>query len=94
VARRDPSILEDRAAHPSAAVRRERVVELIMLMTAAASERARAVESNRPVELDDETFAANLTDVLVGVLEAPLRGPLPAAVAVDAIGDPEAVNLR
>ena len=71
-------ILEDRAAGGSLAVRRERVVEMIMLMTAAASERARSIESNRPLELDDETFAANLTDVLVAVLEAPLRRTLPA----------------
>jgi AcrR family transcriptional regulator len=73
-------ILEERGQHHSAALRRERVVEMIMLMTVAASERARAVESNRPLELDDETFAANLTDVLVGVLEAPLQGPLRQAV--------------
>jgi AcrR family transcriptional regulator len=77
------SILEDRPAHLVSEVRRERVVELIMLMTAAASERARAIESRRALGLDESTFAANLTDVLVGVLEAPLLGPLPAAV-VDA----------
>jgi AcrR family transcriptional regulator len=77
------TILEDRAAHPSAAIRRERVIELIMLMTTAASERARMVESGRhTLELDDETFAANLTDVLVGVLEAPLRGSLPPLPAL------------
>jgi AcrR family transcriptional regulator len=70
-------MLEDRAADDSVAVRRERVVELIMLMTASASERARAIESNRPLELDDDTFAANLTDVLVAVLEASRGAPLP-----------------
>jgi AcrR family transcriptional regulator len=74
-------ILEERAADASVAVRRERVVELIMLMTAAASERARAVESKRPLELDDETFAVNLTDVLVAVLEARRGGPLRAVDA-------------
>jgi TetR/AcrR family transcriptional regulator, regulator of cefoperazone and chloramphenicol sensitivity len=88
------SILEDRAAHPSAAVRRERVVELIMLMTAAASERARAIESNRPLELDDDTFAANLTDVLVGVLEAPLRGALLPDRPVDVRTPPAVVGPR
>ena len=48
-----------------------------MLMTAALSERARAIESERELELDEPTFVANLTDVLVGILEAPVRGPLP-----------------
>lgn len=72
--------LEDRRPDLPAAVRRERVVELIMLMTAATSQRARHVESGRPVELDHPVFVANLTDVLVGVLEAPLLGPLPTTV--------------
>jgi TetR/AcrR family transcriptional regulator, regulator of cefoperazone and chloramphenicol sensitivity len=57
-------------------LRRERVVELIMLMTAALAERARAIESERALELDEPTFVANITDVLVGVLEAPFRGPI------------------
>jgi len=83
-------MLEDRPDHLPPAIRRERVVEVIMLMTTAASERARAIESRRALELDESTFAANLTDVLVAVLEAPLRGPLGGA-AVDLRGPPEAV---
>jgi AcrR family transcriptional regulator len=68
-------ILEERPAHVAPAVRRERVVELIMLMTVAMAERARAIESTRrSPELDEPTFVDNLTDVLVGVLEAPVRG--------------------
>jgi hypothetical protein len=58
------------------AIRRERVIELIMLMTVAMAERARVIEAGRRVELDEATFTANLTDVLVGMLEAPLHGPL------------------
>jgi AcrR family transcriptional regulator len=69
-------ILEARSTALSVELRRERVVEVIMLMTIAMAERARAVESGRSLELDEPTFEANLTDVLVGVLEAPLRGPL------------------
>jgi TetR/AcrR family transcriptional regulator, regulator of cefoperazone and chloramphenicol sensitivity len=70
--------LEQRPHDLPPAIRRERVVELIMLMTVALAERARVVESGRrEVELDEPTFAANLTDVLVGVLEAPPHGPLP-----------------
>ena len=46
-----------------------------MLMTVAMAERARAIESTRrSPELDEPTFVDNLTDVLVGVLEAPVRG--------------------
>jgi TetR/AcrR family transcriptional regulator, regulator of cefoperazone and chloramphenicol sensitivity len=65
-------ILESRPPELAEAVRRERVVEMIMLMTAATAERARAIDSGRPVELDEATFVANLTSVLVGILEAPL----------------------
>lgn len=75
------STLERRQPDLPGAVRRERVVELIMLMTAATSQRARLLESRQAVELDDVTFVTNLTDVLVGVLEAPLLGPLATSVA-------------
>jgi AcrR family transcriptional regulator len=71
-------VLEGRPEEVPPALRRERVVEVIMLMTAALSERAKAIESGRSLELDEPTFVANLTDVLVGILEAPVRGPLPA----------------
>lgn len=64
-------LLEQRPERVAPAVRCERVVELIMLMTTATAERARLIESGRAPELDDATFVANLTDVLVGVLEAP-----------------------
>lgn len=75
-------LLEARPAALPAAIRRERVVEMIMLMTVALAERARVVESGRrSLELDQPTFVANLTDVLVGVLEAPLHGPLPGEAA-------------
>ena len=68
-------ILEARPPDVAPAVRRERVVEMIMLMTVAMAERARVIESaHRTPELDEPTFVENLTDVLVGVLEAPVRG--------------------
>lgn len=72
------ALLEQRAGDVAAPVRRERVVEMIMLMTMAMAERARLAEKEPAPELDDDTFTANLTDVLVGVLEAPLHGPLPS----------------
>lgn len=65
-------ILEGRPDQVPAPLRRERVVEMIMLMTAALAERARALESGRDLELDERTFVENLTDVLVGILEAPV----------------------
>ena len=81
------TILEARPDDLPVEVRQERVVELIMLMTVAASERARVLEkSAEQPELDAATFAANLTDVLVGVLEAPLRGPLPTMVTDTVVG--------
>jgi AcrR family transcriptional regulator len=66
-------ILESRPPELPAAVRRERVVEMIMLMTAAMAERARVIQSDRSPELDEPTFVANLTAVLVGVLQAPMN---------------------
>ena len=80
------TILEGRSDDLPVEVRQERVVELIMLMTVAASERARMLEKSADQPLDAGTFAANLTDVLVGVLEAPLRGPLPTMVTDTAVG--------
>ncbi len=69
-------LLEARPPELAAPVRRERVVEMIMLMTVAMAERARVIEAHkREPELDEPTFVENLTDVLVGVLEAPVRVP-------------------
>ena len=63
-------------------MRRERVVELIMLMTVAMAERARTMESTRrSPELDEPTFVENLADVLVGVLEAPAARRAPGRVS-------------
>jgi AcrR family transcriptional regulator len=61
------------------AVRHERIVYLIMLMTQATGERARLVEQGGTVALDHETFVAGLTDALVAVLEAPVGPPVPAS---------------
>jgi AcrR family transcriptional regulator len=51
-------------------VRRERVVLVIMLMTSAMAERARALDAGDPLlELDEKAFVDNLTDVIVAALE-------------------------
>ena len=70
--RRILGLLEARPAGLSAAVRRERVLGVIMLMMAAFAERARALESPRRgrLALDEDAFLSNLADMLGGVLEA------------------------
>ena len=78
-------VLEERPQELPLAIRRERVVELIMLMTVAMAERARVIEAGRRVDLDEPAFNANLTDVLVGVLEAPLHGSLPPSPVLSPI---------
>jgi TetR/AcrR family transcriptional regulator, regulator of cefoperazone and chloramphenicol sensitivity len=69
--RRILGVLERRPAQLRPAVRRERVVAAITLMTAAMAERARFVAARRRRRLDDAEFLANLADMIVGVLEAP-----------------------
>ena len=74
--RRILGILERRPKELRPAIRRERVVSAITLMTAAMAERARLLAERRRGRLDDATFLANLADMLVGVLEAPPGPPL------------------
>jgi TetR/AcrR family transcriptional regulator, regulator of cefoperazone and chloramphenicol sensitivity len=74
--RRILGILERRPGQLRPAIRRERVVSAITLMTAAMAERARLVAERRRGRLDDAAFLANLADMLVGVLEAPPGPPL------------------
>lgn len=69
-------LLEQRPPELPPEIRRERLVNMIQLMTASMAERARAIEDGESLPLDEPRFLANLTDVLVGVLEAPLRGAL------------------
>jgi AcrR family transcriptional regulator len=76
--RRILGLLEARPTDFPRAVRRERVVAAITLMTAAMAERARLTAEGARRRLDDRTFLGNLADMIVGVLEAPpgpqLRG--------------------
>ena len=87
--------IEARPARLPELIRRERVVAMIMLMTAAMADRARLVELGRPLGLDEATYLANLTEMLVGVLEAPLDGvrrapPARGAARVGAAARPKA----
>jgi TetR/AcrR family transcriptional regulator, regulator of cefoperazone and chloramphenicol sensitivity len=70
-------LLEDRAGGDTK-VRRERVVNAIMLLTAAIAERARSLDEGPPVEFDHHMFLDNLADMIVGGLEAPVGAPLSA----------------
>lgn len=62
----------ERIPDASPAIRRERVVSMIMLMTASTAERARrldaADEGAEPPELDHESYVGNLTDMCAAVL--------------------------
>ncbi len=77
-------ILEGRAGG-MAAVRRQRVVAMMMLMTTASAERARAVDEGAVVELDPDVFVSGLADMIVALLEAPV-GPLVAHEAAGGLG--------
>lgn len=69
------------------AVRRQRVVSAIVLMTSLVAERARQIDQGAPLELDDDRFVADLADVIVAVLEAPVGPPLELMAATVARTD-------
>ncbi|WP_419918580.1 TetR/AcrR family transcriptional regulator [Candidatus Poriferisocius sp.] len=66
-------LLRDRALATNKAQRDERVLGMIQLMTASLAERARQTEAGVPLDTVDNIYAANLVDMLTGVIEAPAR---------------------
>ncbi len=83
--RHDPSVthpnllaildaLERRCPGPTA-VGRERVIGMIMLLASAMAERARLLEVGGPLRLDGTDFIANLIDVMVATIDAPVSAP-------------------
>jgi hypothetical protein len=74
-------LLEQRAAGTVPA-QAQRVVGMMMLMTTACAERARAVQDGAETELDDDAFASGLVDMLVAVVDAPVGPPLRHPTAV------------
>jgi TetR/AcrR family transcriptional regulator, regulator of cefoperazone and chloramphenicol sensitivity len=54
-----------------AAVRRERVTTMLMLVADALALRARQIDQRRPLHLADDVFVRNLIDMSVGALRAP-----------------------
>jgi TetR/AcrR family transcriptional regulator, regulator of cefoperazone and chloramphenicol sensitivity len=65
-------ILDEIESRPDApaAVRRERVVALIMLLTGAVAERARRIDDGTGNELDHDQFVGNLVDMCTAVVAA------------------------
>jgi hypothetical protein len=64
------AILDEIESRPdaTAAVRRERVVALIMLMTGAVAERARRIDDGTGNELSHDDFVENLVDMCAAVV--------------------------
>jgi len=58
----------ERRPSVSAAVRRERVVALIMVLTATTAERARLIDDGGRPELDHDEFVANLIDMCAALV--------------------------
>ncbi len=52
------------------ALRRERVVGLIMLLTGATAERARRIDDDAGNDLDHDEFVANLVDMCTALVDA------------------------
>ena len=66
-------LLRDRASGNSPAQRDERVLGMIQLMTASLAERARRIDAGDLLATENHEYAANLVDMLSGVVEAPAR---------------------
>ena len=69
-------LLRDRALADDKAQRDERVLGMIQLMTASLAERARRIEADNPLDTDEDAYAANLVDMLTGIIQAPARASL------------------
>lgn len=68
-------ILEQRPSGVPADVRSQRLVAMMMLMTGMTATRAQHLADDREVQLDHVAFVLSLTDILVGVVEAPCLQP-------------------
>ena len=74
-------LLRDRALASDKAQRDERVLAMIQLLTASLAERARRIEAGDLLDTDEDVYAANLVDMLTGIIEAPARAA-PMATSV------------
>jgi AcrR family transcriptional regulator len=78
-------VLEGRATG-STPSRRQRVVGMMMLMTTACAERARALDEGDRLELAPDEFVSGLVDMIVALLESPVGAPVRHAAAGGAVG--------
>ena len=74
--------LEARAGGRTMGIRRERIITVIMLMTASMAERARVIEAGARPALGEGAFLANLADMILGALDAPQGPPVSRAAAL------------
>jgi AcrR family transcriptional regulator len=79
------AILDEIEARPDAPgeLRRERVIALIMVMTATTAERARRVDDGLELDLDHASFVANLIDMCSALVLAPVSATGHAVAHVD-----------
>ncbi|MCB0994938.1 MAG: hypothetical protein KDB21_07590, partial [Acidimicrobiales bacterium] len=68
------------------AVARERVIALIMLLTASSADRARQLADGQRTDLDHDSFTTNLVDMLVGCLEATPGAPIAERAPSEGVG--------
>ena len=64
------NMLENRPDFLPAVLRQERLIAMMQLMTSSLSERARYIEAGIETPLSNSEYKDNLTDMLVGILEA------------------------
>ena len=67
------TLLDTALADLPTAVRRERLVAYALILTTLFADRAALRESGAALALDDDEFAAHVTDILCGALEASSR---------------------
>jgi AcrR family transcriptional regulator len=65
-------LLEERMDGLGAEIPQERLIGMMMLMTASAAVRARSIEAGDDPSLDAVAYTQNLIAMLAGVIEAPL----------------------
>ena len=72
-------LLRDQTPADNKAQRDERVLGMIQLMTASLAERARRLDVGDSVATDDDMYAANLLDMLTGIIKAPIGTAIAAS---------------
>ena len=69
--------LEQRSTGREPEARAERLIAMMMLQTSVFAERARHVDGDGELGLPAAAFEANLVDMMVGIIEAPVHDGAP-----------------